>query len=231
MATREQQIKFISEAVPCAQAAYAIYGKVRPSVAVAMACVECGYGTAGSVKYHSYLGQKVGTGKTATKEWGGKFVRMKTKEEYTVGVHTTITDAFRCYESMAQCFLNYYELLNSKVYARVQAGVDYKTQMQQIKASGYMTSSTEVQTVIGIIEKYGLTQYDAVGAPVPVTPTAHSPGMYRVTAYALNIRRDPKATALDMGDLYKNSIISVDEIKDGWGHFSGWCKLSYCQRL
>ena len=67
MATVEQQKAFIEKAIPCAQNAYRTLGKVLPSVAVAMACVECGYGTAGSVKYHSYLGHKVGSGKTATK--------------------------------------------------------------------------------------------------------------------------------------------------------------------
>lgn len=230
MATREQQIKFINEAIPCAQAAYAIYGKVLPSVAVGMACVECGYGAAGSVKWHSYLGQKVGTGKTATKEWGGKFFLAKTKEEYTVGTHTVIEDAFRAYDNMAQCFRNYYELLNTKLYARVQAGVDYKTQMQQIKWCGYMTSSTEVNSVISIIEKFGLTQYDAVGASPKVMPT-YGPGLYQVKAYALNIRREPNASAIDVGDLYNGSVISVDEIKNGWGHFSGWCKLSHCKAM
>lgn len=230
MATREQQIKFITEAIPCAQAAYAIYGKVLPSVAVGMACVECGYGTAGSVRWHSYLGQKVGTGKTATKEWGGKFFTSKTKEEYTIGTHTTINAAFRAYDNMAQCFRNYYELLNTGLYARVQAGVDYKTQMAQIKLCGYMTSSTEVNSVISIIEKFGLTQYDAVGASPKVMPT-YGTGLYQVNAYALNIRREPNASALDVGDLYKGSVISVDEIKNGWGHFSGWCKLSHCKAM
>lgn len=158
--TKEQQLAFIEKAAPAAQNGFRTLGKVLPSVAIGMACVECRWGKAGSVKWHSYLGQKVGTGKTATKYWRGKFFRAKTQEEYTVGVHTTITDAFRAYESIEQCFLNYYELLNSKLYARVQAGADYKTQMQQIKAVGYMTSSTEVNSVITIIENHGLTKYD-----------------------------------------------------------------------
>ena len=70
------------------------------------------------------------------------------------------TAAFRAYESMQQCVLNYYELLNKNLYSRVLSGVDYRTQMQQIKLCGYMTSSTEVNSVIKIIERYNLTQYD-----------------------------------------------------------------------
>lgn len=160
MATEKQIKEFITAIAPHAQSAYRIIGKVKPSVCIGMACVESAYGTAGSCKHHSYLGQKVGTGKTATKHWTGLFFSSKTKEEYKIGTHTTITAAFRAYPSMEMCVFNYYELLNTTLYARVKADADYKTQMQQIKACGYMTSSTEVNSVIKIIEKYNLTQYD-----------------------------------------------------------------------
>lgn len=159
-ATEAQRREFIHEMGICARSSFQRIGKVLPSVAVAMACVECAYGTAGSVKHHSYFGFKVGSGKTATKYWGGKSFSSKTGEEYTVGVHTTITAAFRAYDSMQQSCDNFYELLNTSLYNKVLHGADYKTQMQQIKACGYMTSSTEVNTVINIIEKYGLTDLD-----------------------------------------------------------------------
>lgn len=167
-----QVANFIERVAPCAQYAYKLLGKVKPSVCIGMACCECGYGTAGSVKYHSYLGHKVGSGKTALKYWDGTFVNLKTKEEYTVGVHTTIVDAFRTYKDMQQCVLNFYELLNTSLYSRVTADADYRTQMKQIKACGYMTSSTEVNTVIKIIEKYNLTKYDFnSGTPEYPVPT------------------------------------------------------------
>lgn len=163
MIPKSQIEAFIKQIAPCAQAAYKEFGKVLPSVCIGMACIECGYGTAGSCKHHSYLGQKVGSGKTATKYWSGRFFKSKTTEEYKIGVHSVIVDAFRSYDSMQQCCLNYYELLNSKVYAKVKAGVDYKTQMAQIKACGYMTSSSEVSSVIKVIDKNYLTQYDVIG--------------------------------------------------------------------
>lgn len=167
MATEAQRRQFIKDMGQCARSSFARIGKVLPSVAVAMACVECAYGTAGSCKYHSYFGFKVGTGKTATQYWGGKYFTSKTGEEYTVGQHTTITAAFRTYDSMQQSCDNFYELLNTGLYKSVQHGSDYKTQMQQIKACGYMTSSTEVNTVIKIIEKYGLTDLDGAQAKQP----------------------------------------------------------------
>lgn len=162
MATEAQRRQFIKEMGQCARSSFARIGKVLPSVAVAMACVECAYGTAGSCKHHSYFGFKVGTGKTATQFWDGKFFVARTGEEYVIGQHTTITAAFRAYENMQQSCDNFYELLNTGLYKGVQHGSDYRAQMQQIKAAGYMTSSTEVNTVIQIIEKYGLTDLDGV---------------------------------------------------------------------
>lgn len=171
MANAQQIGAFIEKIGPCAKVGYQTIGKILPSVCIGMGCVESAYGTAGSCKYHSYFGQKVGTGKTATKYWDGKSFNSRTKEEYTVGTHTVITDAFRAYDSMQQCVLNFYELLNTRLYSRVLPGVDFSTQMQQIKACGYMTSSTEVNTVIALIKRYGLTAYDAAdwkeASPVP----------------------------------------------------------------
>ena len=161
MATATERALFIQEIAPCAQEAFKTLGKVKPSICIAMACVESAYGTAKTMRSHNaFLGHKVGSGKTATKYWGGKFFKSKTKEEYTIGTHTVITDAFRSFDSMQQCVLNFYELLNTKLYARVTADADYTTQMKQIKACGYMTSSTEVNSVLKIIKDYNLTKYD-----------------------------------------------------------------------
>lgn len=159
MATEAQRRQFIKDMGQCARSSYARIGKVLPSVAVAMACVECAYGTAGSCEYHSYFGHKVGTGKTALTYWDGTYKTWKTSEAVVNG-YINIKSAFRTYKSMQQCCDNFYELLNTVLYKNVQHGVDYKTQMQQIKAAGYMTSPTEVNTVIKIIEKYGLTDLD-----------------------------------------------------------------------
>ena len=172
MASATQIATFIEQIAPCAQNAYKILGKVKPSVCIGMACVECGYGTAGSVKYHSYLGHKVGTGKTALTYWDGTFFTAKTQEEYVVGQHSVIVSAFRSYKDMQQCVFNFYELLNTGLYSRVKADADYITQMKQIKACNYMTSSTEVNSVLSIIQKYNLTKYDFnSGTPTYPVPT------------------------------------------------------------
>lgn len=161
MATKTQIEAFIAEIAPCAQEAYRRLGKVHPSVCIAMACAESGYGTSTTMRKHNaFLGQKVGTGKTATTYWDGLSYNSRTKEEYTVGHLTTIRDNFRAYKSMQQCVFNFYELLNSPVYRKVTADVSPKIQMLQIKQAKYMTSSKEVNTVFKIIDTYNLTRYD-----------------------------------------------------------------------
>lgn len=180
MASATTIATFIERIAPCAQNSFQKLGKVKPSICIAMACVESAYGTAGSCKHNSFLGQKVGTGKTAKKYWDGTFFTSKTKEEYTIGVHTTIVGAFRSYKDMQQCTDNYYELLNTGLYSRVKADADYITQMKQIKACGYMTSSTEVNSVLTIIQKYNLTKYDFNSGVVTGNP-------YRLTSMLMKV--------------------------------------------
>ena len=163
MATTAQIKAFIERIAPDVQKAYKLLGKVKPSVCIGMAIIESGAGTSSLMNgYNALWGQKVGTGKTATKYWSGTFFTTKTKEEYTIGTHTTITAAFRSYTSVLQGACNWYELLNTSLYKGVKAEADYKTQMQQIKNCGYMTSSTEVNSVLKLISTYNLTQYDDI---------------------------------------------------------------------
>lgn len=164
MATKEQQKDFIEKIAPIAQKAYKQFGKPLPSICIAMAAVECHWGLAGSCKHHSYLGQKVGSGRTATKYWSGKSFNARTQEvtNQATGSLVTIHDNFRAYESADQCVFNYYELLNTPLYKKVLRDSGYKDQMKQIKACGYMTSVTEVNSCLSIIEKHGLTKYDDV---------------------------------------------------------------------
>ena len=177
MATKAQICNFIKLIAPDVQKAYKILGKVKPSVCIGMACVESGAGTSKLMFSHNALwGQKVGSGKTAVKYWSGEFYVAKTKEEYTVGQHTVIKDAFRSYPDILTGARNFYELPNPSLYKKVKADADQATQMQQIKDCGYMTSSTEVNSVLKYINAYNLTQYDDVEAsPVPEVPKDPEP--------------------------------------------------------
>ena len=216
MATEEQRIAFIKEIAPKVRYAYKLLGKVKPSVCIGMACVESAYGTSKVMRDHNaFMGHKVGSGKTATKYWSGIFFKSNTKEEYKIGVNKVITDEFRSYTTMQQCFCNFYELLNTKLYSRVLADADYKTQMQQIKLCGYMTSSTEVNTVLSIINKYNLTEYDKEEAPAEVPSSPYTVGKVYTLQNNMYIRREPNGEKLTINELTANGKANAFEDTDG----------------
>lgn len=203
MATAAEISLFIEMIAPLAQKAYRTLGKVKPSVCIGMACIESAYGTSQIMKKHNaYFGQKVGTGKTAVKYWSMKFFTSSTKEEYTLGQHTTIRAAFRAYDSAEQSVFNYYELLNTSLYAKVLATSDYREQMQQIKACGYMTSSTEVNSVIAIIEKYGLTKYDVMDNPYTLTADTIKRGDRGDSVKWLQFQLNANGAGLDIDGIF-----------------------------
>ena len=216
MASATTIATFIERIAPCAQNSFQKLGKVKPSICIAMACVESAYGTAGSCKHNSFLGQKVGTGKTAKKFWDGTFFKSKTMEEYTV------VDAFRSYKDMQQCTDNYYELLNTGLYSRVKADADYITQMKQIKACGYMTSSTEVNSVLSIIQKYNLTKYDfnsgvVTGNPYRLTSTLMKVGSRGESVKWLQYSLNEKGASLvvdgKFGDATERAVRTYQDLK------------------
>lgn len=153
-----KETEFIKKIAPYAQEAYQKLGKIHPSVCIGMGAVESGWGR--HAPGNNYFGLKCGSGKTARTYWNGSGTVRGTSEYY--GTYTNIRDKFRNYTSMRQSVFNYYEMLNTSLYAGVKANVSYQTQMQQIKACGYMTSPTEVNSVLRIIKNYNLTQYDNV---------------------------------------------------------------------
>lgn len=48
-----------------------------------------------------------------------------------------------------------------------------------------------------------------------------------VTASVLNIRKEPSAESADLGDLMNGSVITVDEVRNGFAHFEGWVSTAY----
>lgn len=122
---------------------------------IAQACCESAYGVSKlSAKYHNYFGLKCGS------SWKGKSVKLSTGEEYTVGTITKIKDNFRVYDTMEAGIKGYFEFIQAKRYANLKGVTDPQTYLENIKADGYATSSTYVQTNMNIISAWGLTKYD-----------------------------------------------------------------------
>ena len=152
--TTAQAKKFIKEIAPLIQAESKKRGYKVCSTVIAQAIVESGITSTLAVKYHNYFGMKCGS------SWKGKSVNLKTKEEYTVGVLTTIKDNFRVYGSMAEGVVGYYDFVSAKRYANLKTAKDYVQYAEYLKQDGYATSSTYVNTLVSVVKKYDLTKYD-----------------------------------------------------------------------
>ena len=131
------------------------YGIRVYSPVIAQAILESGWG--GSTlasKYHNYFGLKCGS------RWIGKSVNMSTKEEYSVGTLTTIRDNFRVFDSMEDGVKGYFEFIQYDRYRNLRGITDPLKYLETIRADGYATSSTYVESNMRIIRQYGLTKYD-----------------------------------------------------------------------
>lgn len=158
MATAQQISRFIEEIAPLIQAEAKKRGYKVASPIIAQACIESAFGTSAlGYKYHNYFGMKCGS------SWKGKSVNLKTKEEYKVGVLTTIKDNFRVYDSMKEGVAGYFDFINTKRYENLKTAKTAKEYLEMIKADGYATSSTYVNTNMNCIRTYNLTKYDTIG--------------------------------------------------------------------
>lgn len=150
--TKSEFISAIAYAVAIYADSYDI--KVHSPI-IAQAILESNWGESKlSAKYYNYFGLKCGS------KWTGKSVNLSTNEEYTEGTITAIRDSFRVYDSLEDGVRGYFEFIQLKRYQNLKGITDPRLYLEMIKADGYTTTSSYVDTNIRIIEKYDLTQYD-----------------------------------------------------------------------
>lgn len=155
MASAQQAKDFIKQVAPIVQKYAKAYGYQVASPIIAQACIESAYGTSSlGYKYHNYFGMKCGS------SWQGKSVNLATKEEYTPGTLTNIKANFRAYDSMDEGIRGYFEFISSKRYANLKSAKTPKEYLELIKADGYATSSTYVNTNMSCVTKWNLAKYD-----------------------------------------------------------------------
>lgn len=161
MATAAQVNSFLSFIAPIAVSVCKSRARwILPSVCIAQAACESNWGTSKAMAAANGLfGFKVGKGVKYGTAWKGKSYSTKTKEYYSG--YVTITDNFRSYDSVKDAVTDYMDLLCS--LSRYSAAVnekDAKKCITAIKNGGYCTSPTYINTIMKIINKYNLTQYD-----------------------------------------------------------------------
>lgn len=137
-------IEFVNILYPVIVRTAPEYGILCPQAVMAQAITESwkGNGISYLAKLNNFFGLKCGS------SWKGKSVNLKTKEEYTPGTLTTISDNFRIWDSVEEGVRGYFNFISTKRYANLQGIIDPVLYLSTIKADGYATSSKYVDTCV-----------------------------------------------------------------------------------
>lgn len=154
MASSAQAKQFIETIGPIIQEEAKARGYRVCSPVIAQACIESGYNTSLlSMKYHNYFGMKCGS------SWKGPSVNMATKEEYNSQL-VNIRDNFRVYPDMISGVKGYFDFINTNRYANLRTAETAEEYLKRIKADGYATSSSYVNTCMNVVKRYDLERFD-----------------------------------------------------------------------
>lgn len=137
--------KFMKEVAPVIVRVATEKGYKYPSAIIAQAICESNWGDSKlSSKYYNYFGMKCGS------SWKGSYTDMKTKEEYKKGTLTNISAKFRAYDSIEKGVRGYFDFISSTRYSNLKKATSPRVYIERLKADGYATSSTYVDTVYNI---------------------------------------------------------------------------------
>lgn len=128
--------------------------KVLPSLTIAQAILESGWGQSGLAKNSKNL-----FGIKAGKSWKGAKRSYPTKEFYD-GKWVTIQAYFREYPTFEGSIKDHNDLLQNKRYEKVLTAKDYKEATHEIWKAGYATDPNYPKLLNRIIEQFKLNQYD-----------------------------------------------------------------------
>lgn len=152
--TPEKQRNFFNTIQGDAFQNYVDYG-ILPSVTLAQAAWESGWGTSGLAKEGKALfGIKPGS------NWTGKVYTGKTVEYYDGKTPTTIVDGFRAYNNWGESVKDHGEFLNKDRYVNVVNAADYKSATSALQQAGYATDPVYPSNLNKIINTYDLTRAD-----------------------------------------------------------------------
>lgn len=130
--------------------------QILPSVTMAQAIVESGWGASGLTKASNNLfGIKANSG------WTGKVCNYKT-QEFVNGQYVTVYADFRAYDTLDESMEDHGRFLATiSRYANIIGNYDYKDVCNLLQQDGYATSPTYATTLIDIIEQFELYKYDS----------------------------------------------------------------------
>ena len=158
--------------------------RILPSLTIAQAIIESGWGQSGlTINGNALFGIKAGL------TWKGKAINSRTFECYDKIKLTTILASFRAYNSWTESIADHTNfIVSNSRYKAVLIAKDYKTACNEIAKAGYATAPNYAQTLIGIIEQYKLYEYDTPTIP-PVKPIPPTIRYITLKAGMWNVRK------------------------------------------
>ncbi len=164
MATAAQQQQFISQLVDAIRQQSDNYG-LFPSVIMGQAIVESGWGQSGlSKNYNNFFGMKASNSQFSP-FWIPNVspVSQMLTREVVNGNDITVNANWRVYNSLAESIADHNALIGkAKRYAAALTARTPREQLQAIKNGGYATAPNYVDTIMNVIDRYNLTQYDNI---------------------------------------------------------------------
>ena len=145
---------------------------ILPSVTIAQAALESGWGTSELAMHANAL-----FGIKADKRWSGRTYAIKTKEWYDSNEPVIIVDTFRAYPTWKASIADHTAFRTaSSRYRDVIMEQDYKKACKALQAAGYSTDPDYSNKLMRLIEKYNLTQYDSRGVEMkkPCNPANYT---------------------------------------------------------
>lgn len=133
---------------------------ILASLTAAQGFCESAHGSSGlTQKANNLFGMKG--------SYNGQYVTMKTKE-FVNGKYITVDAAFRKYPDWLSSIKDHSALFNRLArYKNLRGLRDYKLACTYVQQDGYATSPSYASTLINIIEKYKLYEWDLL-EPEPV---------------------------------------------------------------
>lgn len=149
---KDYQKEFINSVAPGAIAGWHSY-KILPSVTIAQAIVESGWGRSGLTAVSNNLFGIKGS-------YNGEYCDYPTRE-YINGKYRDVSASFKKYPTRTASIMDHTLLLGTKSrYSNIVGCTDYKQACRYLQSDGYATSPNYADSLIKIIDIYNLTEYD-----------------------------------------------------------------------
>ena len=151
-AASESHEAFIESIGGCAVSYYQQY-KIMPSMTIAQAILESGWGTSDKAQYHNYFGMKARSGYTGPK-------KLFDTWEVVNGQVVPAQAYFMIFSSRQAGIKGYYDFINVQRYENLKNETDYKASCRKIQQDGWATAPNYADRLIAVIEENDLTRFD-----------------------------------------------------------------------